>query len=257
VETVMNIGADVTRQREFEHELNENIHELQELSENLITKNKQLQDFAYIVSHNLRSPMSNLTALMNLYENEKQQEQKDFLVKKIGEVTRSFSQTIDELTEVVKIRQEISLEFQENKFETLIQHIKTSLGTQITNAQATITCDFDKCETIRYPKVYIESILLNLITNAIKYRSDKRVLKIHLVTRVENESICFTCQDNGLGLDLKKYGDKIFGMNKTFHPNSDSRGMGLFITKNQIESLGGTISMASEPDEGSTFTILF
>jgi PAS domain S-box-containing protein len=257
VETVLSIAKDITAQKEFEQDLNDNIHELQELSGNLVNKNRQLQDFAYIVSHNLRSPMSNLVALMNLYDKEVDQDQKNFLVKKIGEVTRSFSQTIDELTEVVKIRNDKEIEFQNNKFEEVVGHIKTMLDPQIRNSNTTITYDFSNCETIRYPKVYLESILQNLITNAIKYRSNSRSLNVRLHTEIVDGSILLSCKDNGLGLDLKKYGDKIFGMNKTFHPNADSRGMGLFITKNQVESLGGSITVESEPDKGAEFTILF
>lgn len=257
VESVLNIARDITDQKLFENELNDNIHELQELSGNLATKNRQLQDFAHIVSHNLRSPMSNMVALINLYESEQSADQKEFLVKKIGEVTRSFSKTIDELTEVVKIRQQINLEFQHHSFEEVIEDIKTMLNCQISEAGATILCDFEECTTIRYPKVYLESVLLNLITNAIKYRSTKRALTIRLSSRIADGSVLLTCEDNGLGIDLKKYGEKIFGMNKTFHPNPDSRGMGLFITRNQLESLGGSISVESEPEEGTVFTVLF
>ena len=257
IETVINIARDITEQQDIEKELKDHIHELQELSGNLVNKNRQLQDFAYIVSHNLRSPMSNLISLMSIYENEKTQEQKDFLVKKIGEVTKSFSQTIDELTEVVKIRQSIGIEFQDNKFEDTVEHIKTILNTQIHLSNTNIICDFKDCETIRYPKVYLESILQNLITNSIKYRSKNRKLTIHLKAKKLDDGILFTCKDNGLGLDLNKFGDKIFGMNKTFHPNLDSRGMGLFITRNQIESLGGTIAVESEPDKGAEFSIIF
>ncbi|HVD99151.1 MAG TPA: ATP-binding protein [Cytophagaceae bacterium] len=257
VESVLNVSQDITNQRKFEDDLNDTIHELQELSGNLANKNRQLQDFAHIVSHNLRSPMSNLVALMHLYENERSTDQKDFLVKKIGEVTRSFSKTIDDLTEVVKIRQTVSLEFQEHIFEEVVHDIKTMLNTQIESSNTLIHCDFSQCTNIRYPKVYLESILLNLITNAIKYRSEKQAPEIRLTTKMIDGSVLLVCEDNGLGIDLKKFGDKIFGMNKTFHPNADSRGMGLFITRNQLESLGGSISVESEPGKGSAFTVLF
>jgi PAS domain S-box-containing protein len=257
VATVLQIAKDITNQKEFEGELNDNIHELQELSDNLANKNRQLQDFAYIVAHNLRSPMNNLVSLIKLHEIEKTQGQKEFLLQKIAEVTESFSKTIEELTHVVKTRQEDKIEFQSQKFQEVIEHIKKLLNTQISEANATITCDFSQIETIQYPIVYLESILLNLITNSIKYRSDKRELKIHISSQIVEGKLCLSCKDNGIGLDLKKYGDQIFGMNKTFHFNSDSRGMGLFITRNQIESLGGSITIESQPDNGATFLIVF
>ena len=257
VETVLIIARDITSQKEFEREQSDNIHELQELSNNLVNKNRQLQDFAFIVAHNLRSPMNNLVSLMNLHERETSQEQKDFLFAKIGEVTRSFSKTIEELTEVVKLRQEVEIEFQIHKFQDIVDHIKTILNTQIADSKTTILCDFADCEIIRYPKVYLESIFLNLITNAIKYRSEKRVPVIRLSSKKIEGVVHLFCKDNGLGLDMDKFGHQIFGMNKTFHTNSDSRGMGLFITRNQIESLGGSISMESEVDKGATLSIVF
>jgi len=64
-------------------------------------------------------------------------------------------------------------------------------------------------------------------------------------------------EDNGIGIDLKKYDENLFGMYKTFHQNEDAKGLGLFIAKNQIEALGGKIEVKSEVDKGTTFTIFF
>ena len=143
------------------------------------------------------------------------------------------------------------------KWSNTVEHIKTILNTQIQLSNTTIICNFKECDSIRYPKVYLESILQNLITNSIKYRSKDRDLIIEMTSKKLDDGILFICKDNGMGIDLKKFGDKIFGMNKTFHLNLDSRGMGLFITRNQIESLGGSISVESEPEKGAEFSIVF
>ena len=106
----------------------------------------------------------------------------------------------------------------------------------------------------------MDSILLNLITNAIKYKHENRDPIIELKTRLDfkdNDRVILEIKDNGSGIDLDKFGDKLFGMYKTFHYNKDARGIGLFITKNQIESLNGEISVESEPEIGTTFTIKF
>jgi signal transduction histidine kinase len=104
---------------------------------------------------------------------------------------------------------------------------------------------------------YLDSILLNLITNAIKYRSPERQPVIELSTETEGEYLVLLVKDNGLGLDLQKFKDKLFGMYKTFHNNPNSRGIGLFITKNQIEAMNGKVEVESQVNVGTTFKIYF
>jgi len=102
---------------------------------------------------------------------------------------------------------------------------------------------------------YLESILLNLVSNAIRYSNPDRKPVISITWSEENNIKTLQISDNGIGIDLEKYGDKIFGMYKTFSNNIDSRGIGLFITKNQIDAMGGNISVESEPNVGTTFKI--
>jgi signal transduction histidine kinase len=104
-------------------------------------------------------------------------------------------------------------------------------------------------------RAYLDSIVLNLISNAIKYRKPDESPVITIQSGELNRQNWFSIRDNGMGIDLKKYGDRIFGMFKTFHGNRDARGIGLFITRNQIEALGGKIEVNSTPGEGSTFTV--
>ncbi|MGB6034941.1 MAG: HAMP domain-containing sensor histidine kinase, partial [Cryomorphaceae bacterium] len=102
---------------------------------------------------------------------------------------------------------------------------------------------------------YLESVLLNLITNSVKYRADNRKCIIGIAAKKKNGKVILTVEDNGLGIDMEKYKDSLFGMYKTFHGNSDARGIGLFITKNQVESMGGNISVESQVNKGTKFTL--
>ena len=120
-----------------------------------------------------------------------------------------------------------------------------------------ITSDFSKIPTIQYHKTYLESIFLNLITNAIKYRSPERDPVIHLKTDIINDRIRLSFTDNGLGIDLGKHGHKLFGLNKTFHRHPDAKGVGLYLTKIQVETMGGHIYAESEVGKGTVFTIIF
>jgi signal transduction histidine kinase len=108
-----------------------------------------------------------------------------------------------------------------------------------------------------YSKGYLESILQNLLSNALKYRSPKRTPEITVRTGVENGSIVLRVSDNGLGIDMVKFGEELFGLHKTFHEHQDARGVGLFLVKTQIEAMGGTVEAESEIDKGTTFTIRF
>jgi signal transduction histidine kinase len=102
---------------------------------------------------------------------------------------------------------------------------------------------------------YLDSIVLNLLTNGIKFRGPNRDAYVRLSAQRDGKATVITVEDNGLGIDLAMHGDKVFGLYKTFHQNTDSKGLGLFITKNQVEAMGGTITVESQVDAGTTFMI--
>ncbi len=255
--SVLAISKEVTKQKNLELRLRENIKTLKHASEELSHRNRQLEDFANIASHNLRSPIGNMQMLLEFYEQEDDPGKKEFFIQKLKEVTQRLNGTVDNLTEVVKLKKNINKKREVIQFEAMLKAITGSLSAQIIESKAEISFDFSKCESIFYPKVYLESILMNLLTNALKYRSPKRVPQIHFESIVKKGQIVLTCQDNGLGIDMERHREKLFGLNKTFHRNKDARGVGLFITKNQIEVLGGSIEAVSEVDKGTRFIIMF
>lgn len=258
VETVMSICKNITQRKENETLINQKISELKALNSNLKQKQESLQDFSYIVSHNLRSPVANLTALFDFLKEETNPEIKDLMIEKIQESFKKLSETVSDLTAIVEIKNDTKIERINLNFEQILKDQILSLETQIKESEAIIEFDFSICEYINYPKVYLSSIMLNMLTNALKYRSLERKVLIKFETKLnEKNSIYLTCTDNGLGIDLEKHGKILFGLNKTFHKHADARGVGLFITKNQIEALGGSISVESEVNKGTTFTINF
>ena len=125
------------------------------------------------------------------------------------------------------------------------------------NSNVAIINTIDKDVTVLALAAYLESILLNLMTNAVKYRSEDRDPIIKISTEIKGDYIVLSIEDNGIGIDLKKNGFKIFGMYKTFHNNKDARGIGLFITKNQVEAINGKIEVASKENIGTTFKVYF
>ena len=126
---------------------------------------------------------------------------------------------------------------------------------QINECNAKIRVDFSACETIVFPSVHLHHILLNLISNALKYRNPATPPIIDVTTSKSEEHVCLMVKDNGLGIDLDAYGSKLFGLFQRFHLETEGDGVGLHMVKNIVESFGGSIQVESKPNEGSTFNV--
>ena len=223
----------------------------------LTRQNKQLEDFSYIISHNLRGPMSNLKSLLGFHKEEDTVSGKDQLMDYFETTVTNLASTLDELLEVVTIRHESKKEREILNFEDIFSKIMANYQGQIMEFNARVTCDFSEAPTVEYSGVYLESIMQNLLSNALKYRSKNRLPEIHFKTRNVGNKIELSAIDNGLGIDMEVHGNRIFGLHKTFHKHPDAKGVGLFITKAQVEAMGGEISVQSEVDKGATFEIIF
>ncbi|HMG10493.1 MAG TPA: ATP-binding protein [Mucilaginibacter sp.] len=227
-----------------------------ESSLNLLTdQNRRLQNFAYIVSHNLRSHTGNLQFMVNLYEETELEKDRNEIFSHIKSISGSLNATIEHLNEIVKMQTEITNERSIVNFEILFRNIQSAIKSNIEALDAHIAYDFSKCPQINYIPAYMESILQNLLTNALKYSHPDRQPVIRCYTLKERNHIYLIFEDNGIGIDLERYGDQVFGMYKTFHQNPDAKGIGLFITRNQVEALGGTIKVESTVNIGTKFTI--
>lgn len=230
--------------------------EILKISEELMQSNNELKKFAYIVSHNLRGPVVNIASLFNLIDQDQVDGENKVYLEKLGISVFKLESTLNDLIDIVS-HQNISkgaitvINFQHELDETI-----KSIESQINAAEATISADFG-VRTLVYSKQYFESILLNLFTNAIKYRSPDRKLEIAISTSETKEYLLLKVKDNGIGMDLKKNRDKIFGLYQRFSPQIEGKGIGLFIIKSHIESLKGKIEVESELNKGTTFSIYF
>ena len=220
-------------------------------------QNDRLTSFAGIITHNLRSHSGNLTSLIGFLEEDFNglllNENYKFLKKAI----ENLQETVSHLTEVAKIKEIAQSEIQDLNLYDYVEKAIYNITAIAKNTNTDIINNINDTHYIKGIPAYLDSIILNFLTNAIKYRSDKRLPKIHLTSNIKNNYIVFNVVDNGLGIDLEKYGDKLFQMYKTFHKNDDAIGIGLFITKNHIESLGGKVIVASEVGVGTEFSIYF
>ncbi|WP_026464159.1 ATP-binding protein [Adhaeribacter aquaticus] len=229
---------------------------LQHLNELLQNKNRQLEDFAHIMSHNLRSPLISVDGLMEYYEEEPDLDTASFVMKHIKAINKNMFHTVEDLNIILKTRIDEQVPAEEIDLLQVIEKEKENLGAAIIQTEAQLEFDL-QVPYITLPKIYLESILHNLISNALKYRSPHRQPLVKIKSWEDNRSIFLSVSDNGLGMDLKKVEHKLFGLYKTFHVHENAKGLGLYLTKIQIEALGGEIQVESEPDKGTTFIVSF
>lgn len=237
--------------------LSQSVDDLEQSKQRLESQNQQLEEFANIASHNLRAPMANLQGLFQLWDMTDDLDERDELMQRIRETSGALTQTIEDLARVVAIGQQPTLGRAPLSFEATFLHITESLQVDIENGQSNIDYDFSAAPEVQYNPVYLESILQNLLTNAIKYKSPHRPLRIKIWTVRSEEGIHLYFKDNGRGLDMQRFGHKLFQLHQTFHQHQDSRGVGLFITRKQIESMGGYIKAEGAVDKGMLFHLFF
>jgi signal transduction histidine kinase len=218
-------------------------------------QNKRLQNFAYIVSHNLRSHTGNLKFMVDLFKQNEHKNEQDEIFEHIYAISENLNTTVKHLEEIVKIQVETNKDKKLVEFEPLFKNIVYALAGNIKDVDANVEYDFSGLPAVNYIPAYLESILHNLLTNSLKYYQPGKIPVIKCTTFERDRHAYLTFEDNGMGIDLKRFGDQVFGMYKTFHHNPDAKGIGLFITRNQIESLGGSISVESTVNVGTKFTI--
>ena len=248
---------DITQRKLTEIKIKDQNSKLLAITEDLKRKNEQLEEFTQIVSHNLRSPVGNILTLLSFLESTDKEEEKAEYLSLLKESGFTTQQTLHELNEVLKIKQNKQIPRQELQFEKVFQHVKSMLTAKITEVSAVIESDFSKAPMITYPNIYLESIFLNLLSNSLKYIHTDRKPEILFRSFHSNSNIILEVRDNGLGINLERYGHQVFKLHKTFHKHPESRGIGLFMIKNQIEALGGEISIASQVDKGTTIFVNF
>jgi PAS domain S-box-containing protein len=242
------IATDITELKKAEKET----LSLLEIAE---SQNERLKNFAYIVSHNLRSHSGGISSLIELIESECPDFSTTDFFNYLKQSSSNLTESIKHLTEVVQINLSAKNKLENISLKYIVKNNINSLITQTKKENVTIINDVDDSIHVQAIPAYLDSIVINFITNAIKYSSKERESFLRIQSEKTDKHVVLKFIDNGLGIDLKKHGHKLFGMYKTFHKHEDSRGIGLFITKNQIEAMDGKIEVESEVNIGTTFKI--
>jgi len=250
-------AIDITERKEAEEKLLLSKSNLETAAEELQDQNKQLNSFAHVISHNLRSPVSNINALISLLDENSSVSDYQEIFKQLKLTAGSMNETLNDLMDTLKVKKVAASDLTPLHFNTVLKKVMQDLAGEIIRSNANISSGFSDCEGITYNKPYLESIFLNLLSNTLKYRSVKRPLQVEFKTQKEGRNILLQVKDNGLGIDLNLHSNKLFGLRQTFHEHKDAKGVGLFLTKTQVEALGGKIWIESEVEKGTTVFIRF
>jgi len=246
----LGIGTEITELKNAEKE----IKSLLEVTKD---QNERLKNFAHIVSHNLRSHSGNFEMLLDLYIQENPEVKENEMIQYLNVASENLKETIAHLNEVVLINTSMKDNLVKIDLKDCIDKSSKNIGAIARDIDVKIINEVDPAIKVLGIPAYLDSILLNFLTNGVKYSSRERDSYIKLSTKVLKNYVVLSIEDNGIGINLKKNESKLFGMYKTFHDNKDARGIGLFITKNQVEAIGGKIEAESTVNKGTTFKIYF
>ncbi|WP_081661792.1 PAS domain-containing sensor histidine kinase [Gillisia sp. JM1] len=250
------IIRDITERKATENNLLKLNKELKNYTKEILTANEGLEQFSYIVSHNLRAPIANIIGLANLLENNDQPEeiQKELFNETFTNIRR-LDNVMQDLNETLKLKDDFSKKRESVNLESLTQSIIASNQNLIDTENVSITNNFGAIDKVYTVKSYLYSTFFNLISNSIKYRKPDVSPVIEIRTERLDDQVIIHFKDNGLGIDLEKKGDQIFGFYKRFHKHVEGRGLGLFMVKSQLVMLGGQIEVKSLLGHGTEFTI--
>ncbi|ABZ95349.1 Sensor histidine kinase of a two component response regulator [Leptospira biflexa serovar Patoc strain 'Patoc 1 (Ames)'] len=248
---------DIDERKKTENLLLENNEHLKATKNSLLIQNKQLQSYNQIISHHLRAPVSNLRSLVDLLKVTDAAEEKIELQNHLDEVTEDLETILSELITTLKIQ---SLEHYHPEWISIkdtFSKVQKLMEGELLEKKVQIDLNVTEKEKVFVSKDYLETVLLQLLSNSLQFADPSRVLRIVIESFAIGTETIISFSDNGSGIDLSRYGDQIFQLKKTFHRHMSGKGLGLFLMKYTMESLGGRIEVKSKPGEGATFLLYF
>lgn len=258
-------AIDITEKKEMEQELLAKNAELEVTKQNLLNKVTQLEDLSHIIAHNLRGPAGNIKMLTetlleqqarkaNGDESQPEIFTADEALLLIHDSSMSLMDSLATLMQITEIKLNKEIPKDDCDVSLIVNDICNQLQSTIHEKHAIVRKRLEVTH-VSYPKAYLESILYNLISNALKYTITGLIPEVEIATEVRDGRVRLSVKDNGLGIDLERYAGRIFKLNQVFHEGFESKGIGLYITKTTVESLGGKIDVKSAPNEGCEFIV--
>lgn len=249
-EVIYAIARDITHKKRVESDRNR-------LLADLTRMHQELKQLSYTSSHDLRGPISNLLALFGLVDQDSIQDPalREF-IDIFQSATHALKANVDHYVDLLGESHPAN-HTETLRFQTVLDHVLLGIQALVQGARVSLQVDFSACPEVSFPRAHLESIFLNLLTNAIKYAHPDRFPEISISSRYGQQGIELIIEDNGLGFDLDAVGHKVFGLHQTFHVGADSKGIGLYLVNSYLKSCGGSISLESQLNKGSRFTLVF
>jgi PAS domain S-box-containing protein len=229
--------------------------DLSKYNEVINQQNKWLANFANVVAHDLRAYAGNLSSLLELHEITADDDEKGVIIDYIKDLSKGFTSTVENLSKAAQIQNMDKQEYEPCNLLNYVVTSKKTLYLQITSFNAIVTININPDLLVLAQPAYLGSIVLNLMSNALKYHHPDRRPVVTISSAIEKDKVLFEVKDNGIGIDLHKHGKELFGLFKTFNGNVDAKGIGLYITRFQVEAMGGNIDVESTMGEGTCFKI--
>ncbi len=244
------IARDITHKKEHEADRNA-------LLTNLTEINKDLRHIGHMTSRDLRSPVNNLLSIFELIDFSKITDKETLDLMEVFKMScEDLREKLTAYSKALREKQSLYIPVQEIDLKKVVRNVSKSISTLIKNADARVVSNFEELPKIKSNVTYLESIFLNLTTNSIKYKKAGNIPTITITSKRVEDKVYLNFSDNGLGFDLEKVKGKLFGFQQTFHSHEDSRGIGLYLVYNHVQSLGGTIEVESKVGDGTTFRII-
>ncbi len=245
------VGKNITYKKKLEEERNYHLAKLTQI-------NNDFKQLTYTATHDLRSPVNNLISIFELLDTNKIKDPDTLeYISIIKETSHNLRDSLNEYISIFNERNKSSASLEYLNLEEVLEEVLYSISSLISNSKTTINIDFSELENISFNKIYLKSVFLNLITNSIKYSKPDVLPIISIYTKMIDGQKQLIITDNGIGFNMKKVGNKIFGLHQKFSNNTDSNGIGLYLVYNHINNLGGKINVDSKLNEGAKFTITF
>ncbi|MBX2897698.1 MAG: ATP-binding protein [Cyclobacteriaceae bacterium] len=242
--------------KELALEVERQTNHLRVTNNELMEQNSRLQQFTYIISHNLRAPLARLKGLANLLEYSETHSEKDNIYTLLIKSSRDIDEVIADLSTILNIQKQTMLLRCEIQLSNIVNKVLSTLETEIKNIQPTLKIQLE-ADKIFSVAPYVESIIYNLISNAIKYHNPEQPLEIMITSKKRGNYVQVEIQDNGLGFDLARHQHNLFNLYKRFHTHVEGKGLGLYLVKTQMEAVGGKIEVESEVNKGTRFILYF
>ena len=248
-------AVDITAVKMMVKELEAKNNALDFAAHDLDQRIQQLEEFTHMAGHNLRGSVANISSMANMMGQMDAEELPGWL-DKLQLTANTLMATLNDLLQFSQVKLAAGVQSEDCNIKAMCEELLAELTALDALQEATVRYDLGY-PILLYPKIYLQSILYNLLSNAFKYRRQDIPLAITIKTDISNGRRRLSISDNGTGFDMKQHKDSLFKLNSTFHKGYNSKGIGLFITKIQVEKLGGAISAESLPNKGATFSILF